>query len=178
VYLLPSLVNGRYRVTFAMSNFANEARNVEVRVGDRLRIDATLRAGGVTAEVTVSDTTPLLETTTATRSTVIDVTQLETLPINGRNVYTLVHITPGVTTNVTRASISFRPFDNGGMDSFSINGGVNRSNLFLLDGATNTANEGTNSGSLAFVPPVEAVEEVRVSTNVYDAQYGRTGGAW
>jgi hypothetical protein len=176
VYLLPSLINGRYRLTFTMSSFASQARDVEVRVGDRLRIDITLRVGGATAEVTVTEETPLLETTTATRSTVIDVTQLETLPINGRNVYTLVHITPGVVTNVTRASISFRPFDNGGMDSFSINGGVNRSNLFLLDGATNTANEGGNSGSLAFVPPVEAVEEVRVSTNVYDAQYGRTGG--
>jgi hypothetical protein len=176
VYLLPSLINGRYRLTFTMSSFASQARDVEVRVGDRLRIDITLRVGGATAEVTVTEQTPLLETTTATRSTVIDVTQLETLPINGRNVYTLVHITPGVVTNVTRASISFRPFDNGGMDSFSINGGVNRSNLFLLDGATNTANEGGNSGSLAFVPPVEAVEEVRVSTNVYDAQYGRTGG--
>ena len=176
VYLLPSLINGRYRLTFNMSNFASQARDVEVRVGDRLRIDITLRLGGVSSEVTVTEQTPLLETTTATRSTVIDVVTLDTLPINGRNVYTLMQITPGVLDNVDRPSISYRPFDNGGMDNFSINGGVNRSNLFLLDGATNTANEGTNSGSLAFVPPVEAVEEVRVSTNVYDAQYGRTGG--
>ncbi len=177
VYLLPSLVAARYRLTFTMSNLASQTREIEVRVGDRLRVDMTLRIGGLTDAVTVQDTTPLLETATATRSTVIDVTTLESLPVNGRNVYTLVHITPGVLDGGnTRASISYRPFDNGGMDTFSINGGVARTNLFLLDGATNTANEGTAAGSLAFVPPVEAVEEVRVSTNVYDAQYGRTGG--
>src|SRR5690606_30944867 len=68
------------------------------------------------------------------------------------------------------------PFDNGGMDGISINGGVTRSNAFTLDGAPNTSREGGTSGSLAFVPSPDAVQEVRVATNTYDAQFGRTGG--
>ena len=62
------------------------------------------------------------------------------------------------------------------MDAISINGGVNRSNEFLLDGAPNASREGDAQGSLAFVPSPDAVQEVRVSTNTYDAQFGRTGG--
>ena len=75
-----------------------------------------------------------------------------------------------------RQSIQLRPFDNGGMDGMSINGGVARSNQFTLDGAPNTSREGGTSGSLAFVPSPDAVQEVRVATSTYDAQFGRTGG--
>ena len=177
VYLLPGLAAGTYRVTYTLSSFAPITRRVEVRTGDRLRIDITLQLSGLTEVVQVTDETPLLETQTATRSTVIDSASLESLPISGRNVFTLVHLTPGVLDDgSTRPSISRRPFDNGGMDNLSINGGVQRSNLFLLDGGSNSAAEGNGTGALAYVPPVEAVEEVRVSSNVYDAQYGRTGG--
>src|SRR5688572_10678189 len=62
------------------------------------------------------------------------------------------------------------------MDGISINGGVARSNSFTLDGAPNTSREGGTSGSLAFVPSPDAVQEVRVATSTYDAQFGRTGG--
>ena len=177
VYLLSGLAYGTYRITYALSGFTSVTRQVEVRTGDRLRIDLSLALGGVSEVVDVTDETPLLETQTATRTTVIDTAKIEALPISGRNVFTLVHLTPGVLDDgSTRPSISRRPFDNGGMDNLSINGGAARSNLFLLDGGSNSAAEGGNTGSLAYVPPVEAVEEVRVSSNVYDAQYGRTGG--
>jgi hypothetical protein len=177
LYLLTGLNYGRYRFTYTLGGFTPITREIEVRTGDRLRVDVTLQLGGVAETVQVTDETPLLETQTATRTTVIDTAKLESLPISGRNVFTLVHLTPGVLDDgSTRPSISRRPFDNGGMDSISINGGVTRSNLFLLDGGSNTAAEGGQAGSLAYVPPVEAVEEVRVSSNVYDAQYGRTGG--
>ena len=75
-----------------------------------------------------------------------------------------------------RQSIQLRPFDNGGMDNLSINGGRVRSNEFLLDGAPNSNNEGGGSNTLSFVPSPDAVSEIRVQTNTYDAQYGRTGG--
>ena len=130
----------------------------------------------MTEEVRVVAETPLLQTATATRSNVIDQAKVESLPLSGRNPYALAYTLPGVTTQFTRESISARPFDNGGMDAISINGGVNRSNEFLLDGAPNASREGGNQGSLAFVPSPDAVQEVRVSTNTYDAQFGRTGG--
>jgi hypothetical protein len=65
VYLLSPLINGRYRVTFTLSGFSNAAREIELRAGDRLRLDLGLSVGGVTEEVSVVASTPLLETTTA-----------------------------------------------------------------------------------------------------------------
>jgi hypothetical protein len=176
VYLLQSLVNGKYRVTFSLEGFGSVARELEVRSGDRLRVDLTLEVGAMSEEVRVMADTPLLETSTATRSQVIDQAKVESLPMSGRNPYALAYTISGVTTQFTRESISARPFDNGGMDGISINGGRERSNEFLLDGAPNSSREGTAQGSLAFVPSPDAVQEVRVSTNTYDAQFGRTGG--
>ena len=176
MYVLPSLVNGKYRLTCTLDGFAPVARDLELRSGDRLRVDLTLTIGGITEETRVVAETPLLETATATRSQVIDQGTIESLPLAGRNPYSAAYTIAGVTTQFTRASISARPFDNGGMDAISINGGRNRSNELLLDGAPNTSREGTSQGSLAFVPSPDAVQEVRVSTNTYDAQFGRTGG--
>jgi hypothetical protein len=176
VYLLSALVNGTYRVRFTLQSFTPVAREIEVRSGDRLRVDLTLQIGAMTEEVRVTAETPLLETSTATRSQVIDQAKVESLPMSGRNPYALAYTVTGVTTQFTRESISARPFDNGGMDVISINGGVLRSNEFLLDGAPNASREGNSQGSLAFVPSPDAVQEVRVSTNTYDAQFGRTGG--
>jgi hypothetical protein len=176
IYLLNALVNGTYRVTFTIAGFAPTARDLELRAGDRLRVDMTLQVGALSEEVRVTAETPLLTTTSATRSQVIDQMKVETLPLSGRNPYSLAYTLTGVTTQVTRESISFRPFDNGGMDNIAINGGVTRSNEFLLDGAPNASREGQSQGSLAFVPSPDAVQEVRVSTNTYDAQFGRTGG--
>jgi hypothetical protein len=176
VYVLTSLVNGRYKLTCTLDGFAPIARDLELRAGDRLRVDLTLSVGAITEQTTVVADTPLLETTTATRSQVIDKEKVENLPLAGRNPYALAYTISGVTTQFTRPSISARPFDNGGMDAIAINGGRNRSNELLLDGAPNTSREGNSQGSLAFVPTPDAVQEVRVSTNTYDAQFGRTGG--
>ena len=177
VYLLTPMVNGRYKVTFTLSGFNTAAREVEVRAGDRLRLDLGLAVGGLTEEVSVVAETPLLETTSATRSTVVAQELVENLPTSGRNPFTLSHVVPGVVGEAgNRQSIQLRPFDNGGMDGISINGGVARSNSFTLDGAPNTSREGGTSGSLAFVPSPDAVQEVRVATSTYDAQFGRTGG--
>ncbi len=176
VYVLTSLVNGRYRLTCSLDGFVPVVRDLDVRAGDRLRVDLTLTVGGLTAETVVVAETPLLDTMTATRSQVIDKEKVENLPLAGRNPYALAYTIQGVTTQFTRASISARPFDNGGMDAIAINGGRNRSNELLLDGAPNTSREGGSQGSLAFVPSPDAVQEVRVSTNTYDAQFGRTGG--
>lgn len=177
VYLLTSLVNGRYRVSFALTGFAAAPREIELRAGDRLRVDAAMRVGGLAEEVSVLAETPLLDTTSATRSQVIDQALVENLPSSGRNPFALAQNVTGVVGEASnRQSISLRPFDNGGMDAISINGGVTRSNAFTLDGAPNTSREGGTSGSLAFVPSPDAVQEVRVATNTYDAQFGRTGG--
>src|SRR5262249_60936968 len=80
--------------------------------------------------------------------------------------------TPGIRYN--GPAIYQRPFDNGAIADWSINGGINRSNEFLLDGARNNPIQGGNN--IAYVPPVDAVGEFKIITNSYDAQYGRTAG--
>lgn len=177
VYLVAGLAPGTYKVTYTLSSFRPAAREVEVRTGDKLRIDVKLELGGLTDEVKVVAETPLLNTTTASRSTIISSDKVENSPLNGRNPYLFVFAAPGVLGDSSRPSISYRPFDNGGMDGFNVNGGVSGTNRFLLDGAPNTSSEGGGSGSLAFVPSPDAVQEVRIDTNTYDAQFGRTGGA-
>ncbi len=176
VYLVTGLGTGTYKVTYTMSGFRPAAREIEVRTGERLRVDLRLDLGGLTDEIKVVAETPLLNTTTASRATIIDSDKVEGTPLNGRNPYMFVFAAPGVLGDSSRPSISYRPFDNGGMDSFNVNGGVSGTNRFLLDGAPNTSSEGGGSGSLAFVPSPDAVQEVRVDTNTYDAQFGRTGG--
>ena len=76
--------------------------------------------------------------------------------------------------NYNAQAIYLRPFDNGALADWSMNGGQNRNNEFLLDGAPNNANQGGNN--IAYVPPAAAVQEMKIATNSYDAQYGRTAG--
>ena len=176
-YLLSALQIGAYRLTFTLPGFTAPVRELEVRAGDRLQVDQALVVGAITEQVQVVADTPLLQTTTASRSTVIDQEKVQNLPMSGRNPFTLAQIAPGVVgESGNRQSIQLRPFDNGGMDNLSINGGRVRSNEFLLDGAPNSNNEGGGSNTLSFVPSPDAVSEIRIQTNTYDAQYGRTGG--
>ena len=76
--------------------------------------------------------------------------------------------------NYNAQAVYLRPFDNGALADWSMNGGSSSNNEFLLDGAPNNANQGGNN--IAYVPPAEAVQEMKISTNSYDAQYGRTAG--
>ena len=127
---------------------------------------------GLTETVNVSSEAPLLETSRADRGTVIDSARIAELPLQSRSPMALAVLVAGV--NYNAQAIYLRPFDNGALADWSMNGGQNRNNEFLLDGAPNNANQGGNN--IAYVPPAEAVQEFKVSTNSYDAQYGRTAG--
>ncbi|MGC8759160.1 MAG: TonB-dependent receptor domain-containing protein [Bryobacteraceae bacterium] len=177
IYVAPFIPPGRYTVSASREGFKRAVReDVEVRVGDRLRIDFQLELGGVTERVVVSASAELLETSTAARGQVIDSQKVAEMPLLGRNPFMLAVLAPAVQYTPSLASRSNRPFDNGGMDSFSINGGRQFTNEFLIDGVPNTGTETNQPGNLSFVPSPDATEEFKVQTNVYDAQYGRTGG--
>jgi TonB-dependent Receptor Plug Domain len=108
----------------------------------------------------------------ASRGTVIDNKRIAELPLQARNPFSLSILVAGV--NYNAQAIYLRPFDNGALADWSMNGGQNRNNEFLLDGAPNNANQGGNN--IAYVPPAESVQEFKIATNSYDAQYGRTAG--
>src|SRR5205823_10429023 len=126
----------------------------------------------VSEQVNVVSQAPLRESGNANRGTVIDSHRIAELPLQSRSPMALATLVAGV--NYNAQAIYLRPFDNGALADWSMNGGQNRNNEFLLDGAPNNANQGGNN--IAFVPPAEAVQEFKVSTNSYDAQYGRTAG--
>ena len=115
---------------------------------------------------------PLLETSRADRGTVIDSARIAELPLQSRSPMALAVLVAGV--NYNAQAVYLRPFDNGALADWSMNGGSNSNNEFLLDGVPNNANQGGNN--IAYVPPAEAVQEMKISTNSYDAQYGRTAG--
>jgi hypothetical protein len=177
LYTLPFLPVGKYRISVSAEGLKTLVRDgVELRVGDRIQLDFSMEVGAVTETVNVTSQAPLLETATASRGQVIDESKVRDLPLLGRNPFLLTLLASGTHIQNTQGSISFRPFDNGGMDNISINGGRPTTNEFLIDGAPNTATERGTVASLAFVPSPDAVQEFRVQSNTYDAQFGRTGG--
>jgi hypothetical protein len=172
-YTIPFLRPGQYTLTIEMSGFQKYTRSdMTLQVSQTAEINVTMAVAGVTEVVTVSSEAPILETSRADRGTVIDSARIAELPLQSRSPMALAVLVAGV--NYNAQAIYLRPFDNGALASWSMNGGSNSNNEFLLDGVPNNANQGGNN--IAYVPPAEAVHEMKISTNSYDAQYGRTAG--
>lgn len=176
-YVFSFVPIGRYTLTAELQGFSTARQaGFEVRVGERLRLDLGLQVGTLAETVNVTAESLLLDTTTAQRGQVISREQVADLPLLGRNPFMLTLTAPGVQYTPALASRSNRPFDNGGMDNISISGGIATTNELLLDGVPNTSQERGGVGNLSFVPSPDATAEFRVQTNLYDAQYGRSGG--
>ncbi len=171
VYTLPFLRPGLYKVTAELEGFSRyEQPRVQLELGQAQTINIQLQVGSVSEVVTV--VSEAVEASKADRGMVIDNTRVTELPLNARNPFMLSYLSPGITYN--GPAIYQRPFDNGAIADWSINGGQNRNNEFLLDGAPNNSIQGGNN--IAYVPPVDSVQEFKIVTNSYDAQYGRTAG--
>src|SRR5262252_3470083 len=172
-YTIPFLRPGMYTLTVELSGFQKYVRkDMRLEVGQSAVVNIQLAMGGVAEQMTVSAESPLLEAGKADRGTVIDSHRIEELPLQSRSPMALTVLIAGV--NYNAQAIYLRPFDNGALADWSMNGGQDRNNEFLLDGAPNNANQGGNN--IAYVPPADAVQEFKVQTNSYDAQYGRTAG--
>lgn len=172
-YTIPFLKPGLYAVSAELTGFKKATQpNVELEVGQTAAVNFKLELGQVTEEIRVTAESPLIETAKGDRGLVIDNARITELPLNARNPFMLSYLSPGITYN--GPAIYQRPFDNGAIADWSINGGQNRNNEFLLDGAPNNSIQGGNN--IAYVPPVDAVQEFKIVTNSYDAQYGRTAG--
>ena len=172
-YTVPFLRPGLYTLTVELEGFQKATRtNMRLEVGQVATVNMELPVGSMTETINVTSETPLLETSRADRGTVIDSARIAELPLQSRSPMALAVLVAGV--NYNAQAIYLRPFDNGALADFSMNGGQNRNNEFLLDGVPNNANQDGNN--IAYVPPAEAVQEFKVATNSYDAQYGRTAG--
>ena len=165
---------GTYRLTAEMAGFHSFVRQqIELNTNQAGTIDIALQLGTQAETVTVGAEAPLLEAEKADRGGVILTRNLAELPIITRTPILLATLSPGVTPTNPRYDLT--PFSNSGLTTWSINGSTSLSTEFLLDGAPNTAVYESNP-SVAYIPPVDGVQEVKVTTGPYDAQYGHNGG--
>lgn len=164
---------GTYRVSVIVPGFKKaEVGPFTLDVQQRQRLDVSLQPGAATQTVEVKETAPLLESDTSERSQLIDSKTMETLALNGRNPVQLAELTAGVTVSEPGAR------DENGY-GFSANGARSLQNNFLLDGVDNNSNlpDLLNEANYVVMPSVDALQEFRVETNSYAAEFGRATGA-
>ena len=170
-YNLLSLPPGKYEITFEVKGFQKQTQTgLELTVGQNLRVDSALQLGSVETQVTVSSQAPLVDTTSATITGLIDDQRVQDLPLNGRNVIALARILPGVLNVNAPQSMG----DARGGPEMDVNGGRPNMNLFTFNGGYFN-NPSRNTG-INFPPP-DAIQEVRIQTHNFSAEYGRNPGS-
>lgn len=167
VFTVPALVPaGGYSFTVNLQGFRTwEAKDFSLQVGQSLDFKVTLEVAGANTEVSVTAEAPVVNDTKTDVSQVIDQTQIDDLPINGRRVDTFVLLTPGVTNDGNFGLLTFRGIANG--------------NSFLLDGNDSTERfYMENNGRTRIISQVsqDAVQEFQVVSADFSAEYGRASG--
>jgi len=178
-YEVPTLHVGTYRISATAQGFSVAvAQNIAISVGGRQRIDLTLKVGGDTTTVEVSDVALQLETETSERGQVITGYQSEAFPLVSRNYSDLLALIPGSRQAPTAATTSsINSLVRAG--AYNINGQRSMFNNFILDGIDNNAYGESNQGfdnQIIAVPP-DSVAQFQVVTNNESAEYGRSSGA-
>src|SRR5262245_19766640 len=177
-YRLEFLPIGRYVVEVSLSGFKTATRSgIVLSVNDTVRVDTALSLGDLAETVNVEGVSPDVNTTTSDVSKTVDAAAIQSLPIVDRNTYSLLDLTPGVQSNnngVASASVTTsnlglgfpeqRTLINGGAD-----GGTGSVNYYLDGGINMTALR--NTGNI--LPNPDAIQEFKVQTNAYNAEYGR-----
>jgi hypothetical protein len=178
-YTIPFVQLGVYTVTIEASGFQKETEGgIHVDVASRINLNFKMQVGGANETVEVSSDAAALDTQDASGGTVMDPEKVQNLPLNGRQVYTMLALTPGVKFTTTQ----FGPGGNSGTrswdetNSYSVNGQSGNYNQFALNGAPVSQQGGGGSGTWNIAPNLDAVEEFKIMTNTYDAQYGREAG--
>src|SRR5215831_15215247 len=172
-YAIPLLRPGDYKLSASASGFKQFVRdNVALEAAKVAGIDITLEVGAVTDTVEVTASAAVLDTQSASRGGVVTTTQVAEMPLNARNPFMLGAMMSGV--QFSGAAIWQRPFDNGAIAQWSINGSRDSSAEYFIDGASNNGQMGGNN--IGAVPVVDAVQEFNMMTNMYNAEYGHTGG--
>lgn len=183
VYQLPYLLSGNYRVTAESQGFKTQVRNqIEIRINDRLELNFKMEIGAVGDRVEVVADTPLLQTTTASMGQVVDHRRIAELPLLHGNPMAVLELTPGIAQARTSdlGLWGGRVFDNGWTTSFAIDGAGSNTHEVTLDGVSNTTRLGGAGGgrnTVAYTPPADLVEELKVQTASFDASVGYTSGA-
>ncbi len=172
VYSFPALVPGHYTVRAEKSGFKSvKSTDIELQVQQSARIDVTLPVGQVSDSVEVSASAAVLNTEDATIGTVIENKRIVELPLNGRNYLQLVSLAPNVSYGFGSAGqANGRQGGDRANQNIAVGGARSNFNYFTLDGVDNTD---PNFNTYIIQPSVDALQEFKVQTGIYPAEFGR-----
>jgi hypothetical protein len=172
-YGFPQVPVGTYRIEFDLAGFKkNLQRAVNVDLNQVVTVNSVLQVGATRETVEVTSEAPLVDTTSTQLGAVMGAQQVSNLPLNTRDTYQLLQLQPGVMSTVGSSNTLIYGSDNAG--AVSVNGGRGRSNNFSVNG-------GDANDLFVNLPTVQpspdSIEEFRVLTNTFDAEYGRNSGS-
>lgn len=170
-FAFPALRAGQYRLEAEAAGFRKLVRSgIDVKVNDRLRVDLAMTLGALTESIQVTGGAPMIESESAALGNVIENRKIVNLPLNTRNPFQLALLSPGVVPSPNMGDA----FNNSA--NFMINGNRGNVSEMLIDGITNSVPAANPILVVAMFPSPDALEEFKVQTNGYPAEYGRSGG--
>ncbi len=178
-YYVPYMLPGEYTVTITAQGFATQRQeHVVLRGSQTVGLNFKLSVGATSQTVTVTTAPPLLETETGSGGTVLNEREIETLPLNGRQIYSLLGTTPGSQFTQTQFGAGgysgTRGWDTS--NAYTLGGGVQGFQQFYLNGTNITVQNNGAQGTWTIAPNVDSLQEVNLMTTTYDARFGRSGG--
>ena len=174
IWMVQFLVPASYSLTVNSGGFRPvERKGIKLQTGDIKQIDTQLEIGTATTQLTVTAETPLIDTTAAVSGTVITTEQMLEMPSMSRVATLLGTLSPGVIQQDQNQNVAHL-WSHDAASQFTVNGGRNnqRSNTYELDGMPNLK----TGGQIAYVPPPDSIQEVKIVMNAYDSQIGRQAG--
>jgi hypothetical protein len=164
---------GSYRAEYALQGFKKDVhRDVTLLVNQVLTLNVVMQPGGAQETVEVTSEAPLVDTTSTQLGAVVDDRTVSQLPLNSRDTYQFLQLQPGVTSTVGSGNQIVYGSDKAG--SVSVNGGRGRANNFSVNGG-DANDQFVNLPTVQ--PSPDSIQEFRVLTNTFDAEYGRNSGS-
>jgi len=175
-FIVPGLPPGKYKVTVTAKGFkAAESDNVVVIVNGSSRVDFKMQVGSASETIQVQAVAPVVESTSSSMGNDLSTREVDNLPINGRVYSQLVDVMPGaVKTGIGPSAESGSGIGAQGSITASVNGMVYQGTTFTLDGVTDMELENAFQN---VTPPMDDIQEVKVSSNNATADVGTYGGA-
>ena len=172
-YGFPNLPVGTYSLTFDLTGFKKVVRHaIALDVNQVITLNMTMQLGAAQETVDVTSEAPLVDTTSTQLGAVMDQQQVSNLPLNSRDTYQLLQLQPGVMSTVGSSNTLVYGSDSPG--AVSVNGGRGRANNFSVNGG-DANDQFVNLPTVQ--PSPDSIQEFRVLTNTFDAEYGRNSGS-
>jgi hypothetical protein len=171
-YLFPNVPVGTYQVKAVLEGFRQFTQEFTVQAELSTTIDIALQVGTSVQTVNVTAPAPLLNTDSGTVASVVDTTQIQDIPLQGRNPLMLIQLTAGVVQTSAPGTSMMNVAAMNVSTYFTSNGSNHYQNDFMLDGNADNLYE-----RVEYIPPVDQLEEITMIPNAYDTQYGHGGGA-